>query len=242
MAAVSLKLKEFRGLLDNMLRKQSRGNVVTDEMFNTLINAAQSEYMDIEKGKADINSDLTGELKPFYAEAIGISIAGGQYTLQNYAKILRVNTLYNDRYVLCDLVTSLEAETRLGNSLTWPTLKNPFVEEMADYLLFYPATITTANIKYIREPNEAFLDYYYDINGSIIYMDEGATHTLYSGEEYRDGTTTGTISSQTQEFEWGVSDIMHIFDIVLRMCSVATDRQLSYAMTNQDTTRKEQSV
>lgn len=242
MAAVSFKLKEFRGLLDSMNRKQSRGNVITDEMFNTIINAAQSEYMDVEKGKADINSDITGELKPFYVEVTGVSIVGGRYTLQNYAKILRVNTLYNDRYVLCDLVTSLEAEMRLGNSLTGPTLKNPFVEEMSSYLFFYPATITTANIKYIREPNEAFLDYYYDTSGSIVYMDEGITHKLVYGEEYRDGTTSGTISSQTQEFEWGVPDIMHIFDIVLRMCSVATDRQLSYAMTNQEVTRKEQSV
>lgn len=242
MAAVSISLSQFRLMLDAEMRKQAKGNVLSDDMFNVFINAAQSEYMDNQKKKAEITSDITGVLKPFYEEIQGAAVVGGKYALTNYAKLLRVSTLYNGNYVPCDVITALEYQNIEDNTLTAPTLRYPCVEEMGSYLQFYPSGITTAKIKYIREPNEAFLDYYFNAKGITVYLAEGSTYTLLSGEEYRDGTTSGTVSSQTQEFEWGVPDIMGIFDIVMRYASVPLERNMAFSLSNREVDKKENSL
>ena len=239
-----MKLKEFRLLYDTELRKQSRGNIITDEVFNILVNSAQAEYMDTEKDKAELTSGITTELLPFFEEAV-LPVTGGAISsslLGQYEKLMKVNTLYNGELVKCDVCTSKEVEERLDNSLTKPTLKHPIVEEFNDGLKFYPSTVTSATIKYIREPNEVFLDYYWDAIGKTVYMDAGATHTLIPGEVYRDGTTSGTKTSQTVEFEWGASDIKKIFNMVLRDAAVSVDRQLPFSYGVQETTKKEQGL
>lgn len=239
-----MKLREFRLLFDTELRKQSRGNVITDEVFNVLVNTEQYGYMDMEKDKAELTSGITTELLPFFEQAV-LPVTGGFVSsslLGGYVKLMKVNTVYDGNLVKCDVCTAKEVEERLDNSLTTPTLKHPVVEEFNDGLRFYPTTVTSATIKYIREPNEVFLDYYWDANGNVVYMDAGTTHTISGGEVYRDGTTTGTKTSQTVEFEWGVSDQKKIFNMMLRDAGVATDRQLPYTYGVQETNKKEQSV
>lgn len=239
-----MKLKEFFLLFFTELRKQSRGNVITDEVLNILVNSAQAEYMDTEKDKAELTSGITTELLPFFEQAVLPVTAGSVSSslLGQYVKLTKVNTIYNGELVKCDVCTSKEVEERLDNSLTKPTLKHPIVEEFNDGLKFYPPSVTSATIKYIREPNEVFLDYYWDANGNTVYMDAGATHTLGLGEVYRDGTASGTKTSQTVEFEWGASDIKKIFNMVLRDAAVSVDRQLPFSYGVQETTKKEQGL
>lgn len=236
-----MKLKEFRLLYDTELRKQSRGNIITDEVFNILVNSAQAEYMDTEKDKAELTSGITTELLPFFEEAVLQPVAGEVSLAQlgNYVKLIKV---YTDTLAKCDVCTSIEVGERIGNSLTGPTLKHPIVEEFSDKLIVYPSNVTSLTIKYIREPNEVFLDYYWDTNGNTVYMDAGATHTLGLGEVYRDGATSGTKPSQTAEFEWGASDIKKIFNMVLRDAAVSVDRQLPFSYGVQETTKKEQGL
>ena len=173
---------------------------------------------------------------PLTGGAISSSLLG------QYEKLMKVNTIYNGELVKCDVCTSKEVEERLDNSLTKPTLKHPIVEEFNDGLKFYPSSVTSATIKYIREPNGVFLDYYWDANGNTVYMDAGATHTLVLGEVYWDGTPSGTKTSQTVEFEWGASDIKKIFNMVHRDAAVSVDRQLPFSYGVQETNKKEQGL
>jgi len=70
-----------------------------------------------------------------------------------------------------------------------------------DYLRIFPQDIANVDMIYIKKPRTPFLDYYIDANLKTNYMDAGTTHTLTSSEEYRDGTTSGTKTSQTVELD-----------------------------------------
>jgi hypothetical protein len=68
---------------------------------------------------------------------------------------------------------------------------------------------------YIEEPAEPAYDYYYDADGNLVYLEEGASHTLLAGEEYRDGTSIGIVNSITVELPYREEDKLIIASMIL---------------------------
>jgi hypothetical protein len=103
-----------------------------------------------------------------------------------------------------ELISYDEFIRRYSNIMNIDIDENPvayIINQTIDMAAIYPTSIKTIDFLYIRKPNTPFLDYYFDSNYKTVFMDEDTSHTLTTGEEYRDGTTTGAKTSQTQELE-----------------------------------------
>lgn len=235
-----------RKYIDRILKKEQRGNVLSGDDFNIFINLAQSEHFDGEKRKAEITSDIIDSLEPFIKTETGVtgSPSAGDYILPtDYEKLLGTKRLYNGAYVGCDMVSQLEKDERDDNSLTIPTDKKPVVSIEGGYLRFIPTTNAYIKITYYRKPEELFLDWYWDANDQIIYLDEGETYTLKTDERYSDGTTSGTKSSKTIDFEWiNDSDRIAIAHRVLMKLGITLPNDLAMQYGASETTKNDSKV
>jgi len=106
-------------------------------------------------------------------------VTGGSWTLPTSAgtrfyRLSSVTVNGDDGYVGCDIVTDMELAERLADSLTQPTATFPVCTVNATTLNFYPASITSANINYIRYPTTPLYDLKEE-NGINVYDSTGST-------------------------------------------------------------------
>ena len=67
----------------------------------------------------------------------------------------------------------------------------------------YPTDVTTAEFSFMRNPSIPIFDYYYDANYNLVYLAQGATHLLATGEIGSAGQSAGaTVTSLTNELDW----------------------------------------
>jgi len=204
-----ITLVDIRKLVDRLTKKEQRGNIISGEDFNTFIRIANSEHFDSEKRKADVTSDIVDSLRSFLSTYTGSATNGTvviSSSLTNYGKLLSAQRIYTGSdYVRCDIVTQLEKEERLSNSLTVATDRYPIASVEGLNINFLPAATKNVKIVYYKKPADPYLDWYWDVDDNINYMDVTPTgdHTLTSGQTYSDGTTNlVTKTSKTVELEW----------------------------------------
>jgi hypothetical protein len=201
-----ITLVDIRLLIDRLTKKEQRGNVLSGEDFNTFLKVAQAEHFDVEKRKAEGTSDIIDSLRAFIVTKTDTTSSGlvAIPTSPVYAKLLSAQRLNGSNFVRCDILSQLELEERLDNSLTVGTDALPLVSIEASNFRFYPAAYSNVKIVYYKQPTEPTLDWYYDANGSIVYLAAAETHTLGTGEYAYDGivTTPTEITSRTVELEW----------------------------------------
>lgn len=213
-----IKVATIRNYLDRLTKKEQRGNILSGEDFNTFLAIAQVEYFDQEKRKAEATGDVTDALRAFITTLNSTATSGvlAIPTNPKYSKLLQAYRISDTTYYPCDEVSQMEKGDRLTNSLTVPTAKNPIVSVEGSSFVFNPATTAYVKVVYLKRPTDPFLDFYYDTYKNIVYLDASTTYTLQAGEEYRDGTGTGTVTSLTTEFEWADDmDIINIAYILL---------------------------
>jgi hypothetical protein len=136
-----------------------------------------------------------------------------------------------------ELVTERELNVRQSNMLSPPIAENPVCVIRNDKVYFYPAggIFNLRDFIFVRKPLTPFLDYYMDANAQTVFMDAGTSKTMTGGLEYRDGTTTGSKTSQTVELE--IPDDFHpeFTDMMIEKLSLPFDDQLKlqYSMAKQ---------
>jgi len=203
-----IQVATVRKYLDRLTKKEQKGNILSGEDFNTFIAISQSEHFDSQKRKAEVTGDITDSLRGFITTAT-LSATAGVLAIPSspkYAKLLQAYRLDSTTYYPCDLVSQMEKGDRLTNSLTVPTAKNPIVSIEGTNFVFSPTTNSYVKVVYLKRPTDPFLDFYYDQYRNLVYLAQGATYTLGISEVYRDGTSSGTVTSQTVEFEWTEDD------------------------------------
>jgi len=94
-----------------------------------------------------------------------------------------------------DIVTDNEWAEYMSNSLLAPTLVFPIAKFVGDIIHFNPIVSVSAELTYLKKPEEPFFDYYWDANDEIVYIPEGDSYNLIAGEMYRDGTPGPTSGS-----------------------------------------------
>jgi len=81
-----------------------------------------------------------------------------------------------------------------------------------------------AILYYIKYPATPIYDYYRDVNGNYVYLEEGATHVWATGEKDSTGGThtagDDDWSSLTIELEWKDQDRLKIASRILRIMGV----------------------
>jgi hypothetical protein len=136
-----------------------------------------------------------------------------------------------------DIVSSAEYRDRLNNAITGPSNEDPIgylgnvsgvgtegvlvVHGGSGFKTSYPYVL----LDYYKYPAEPYFDYYNDASGNVTYLadtDPDTTHVLLSGEMARDGKTAGqTVTSASQDLEWGDDDAINILDMIVSDVSVA---------------------
>jgi hypothetical protein len=221
-----IALVDIRRLVDRLTKKEQRGNIINGEDFNTFLRISQAEHFDSEKRKAEATSDIIDSLSAFIVTYTGATTGGTGLIAKSslaspYAKLLSAQRLNTTDFVRCDIVSQLELEERLSNSLTVGTNKHPIVSIEDDNFRFSPSANKNIKIIYYKQPTDPVLDWYIDVNDNIVYLAAAEVHTWVTGETDSVGTehTTGETdyTSLTTELEW--SDNSDRITIAYRMLS-----------------------
>lgn len=223
------------------LRKDKRGLSLSIDEFNTLTPLVNERIMAsyCSRFEEDIeSSEDLGFLKVIGSTVALSSGVGTLPTVPSYRRLIG-DPYYTDtsvtpnktRYI--DVVTSKEFTYRQRDYLTQATTVYPICvigTQTGDYktqIRVAPTTITSIFIDYLRDPATPFLDYYItDATLAVNYMTTNTVYTVTSGTyTYRTGAT-GSIRSNTTDWEWDVSDLPLIVAYFLDALGVIIPDQL----------------
>jgi hypothetical protein len=228
-----LSNENIYSLVKAIIRKESRGGVFTPDDFNLRFPVLVRERYDYKKGEMERTSDITEDMEHYLASSTPVYNSGGTYTKPtNFEKHLGAMTVYGGVYRPLDLITRMEY-TQL-NSLTQPTLRNPVMYYENGVYHVKPPTSQGVQIHYMVSPVEPFLDYYYDSNRNIVFLEVDYKVEIVAPAEYRDGTT-GTKISTTVECDLADSDKVAVMYMLLKQYGVSLPDEmlLQYGMNEQ---------
>ena len=208
-----------------ILRKEGSGNIIKPDRFTELLKQCHHEYYTQEYDKWDVTQKVHDSLRPFLVVDDTATFTTGVEDLDDlaysYRHISSARVTTDDTPI--DIVTPLEWNYRMDDELTQPTLEDPVMIVDTDALRIRPSSITEAYVTYLKEAdNEPFYDYYIDANRNVQWMGvNGATYTLGANEVYRDGTTSGTVTSINRELEWADKDKINILSFIIEKLGVS---------------------
>lgn len=201
-----VQLVDIRRLVDRLTKKEQRGNVISGDDFNTFLRISQAEHFDAQKRKAEQTGDIVDSLRAFITIVNVVTSSGVSSIPSNYGKLISMTRMYGSDYVKCDVVTQMEKEDRLSNSLTEGTSKHPICSIDGTSFRFIPASDAYIKYIYYKKPDDPLLDWYIDNNDEYQYLAASAVHVWVTGETDSSGTvhTTGDVNytSTTVELEW----------------------------------------
>jgi len=141
-----------------------------------LFNRLYSDYY-----KTQLISD---SLAPFFSDATAIVVGGtGQYTYPT--DLFHIDSLTHTISGIQYAIMRVEKDrlaNHLSSAIEAPSLKFPIYTQYSTVLQFYPTTLATATLVYLKKPRTSV--YGYTLNGVT------ATNTLVSGTLYTNGTYT----------------------------------------------------
>jgi len=141
-----------------------------------LFNRLYSDYY-----KTQLISD---SLAPFFSDATAIVVGGtGQYTYPT--DLFHIDSLTHTISGIQYAVMRVEKDrlaNHLSSAIEAPSLKFPIYTQYSTVLQFYPTTLATATLVYLKKPRTSV--YGYTLNGIT------ATNTLVAGTLYTNGTYT----------------------------------------------------
>ena len=173
-----------------------QGTYLSPDDFNMAINTAQRQYLssilsesaDIHQGgkriKTGLKSDMTtnSSLTIFIKEAtltITSQLASHPNDMYDILAIRTIDDNYAVKQVSADKIPSY-----IGNAIDAPTLTEPIYTEIGATFKFFPSTLSSAKIVYVKTPVDA-----------AWVPDSGTLN-------YNSGTST--------QLEWSISDINEI--------------------------------
>lgn len=220
-----------------ILRKEKEGSALTPERFNLMLQESMWEKANDEYKKFELSQVLTDTLRQLKTEQ-QINISGtGEYDLSGLTHdYWHPSALYYDNVGdirRIEIVTGLEWSERVTSSLLAPDYVYPICKFTRDasgnYIIkFEPLTgFSTVTFDYLRKPTDPFYDYYYNANDELVYLQPGASYTLQAGEEYRDGTTSGTVNSISVELPFPEGDRLDVAYMILQKLGIPVKEQMA---------------
>ncbi len=180
-----------------------QGTYLSPEDFNSIINMAQSQYLEsLVDGTGNINSNnrkspagvivnsaISDRLSKFYTES-ALTVTAGvapKPANMNTATSLRTSANRPIKKVFDDNVAN-----HLVNPIDAPTTTDAIYMEFGDNFKFYPSTVAAPILGYIRNPNKMVWAY----TGNLVYSADGGPSVV---------PTTGSAQP-----EWGDADMNEI--------------------------------
>lgn len=208
-----------------VLKKESKGNIIKPDRFTDLLVQAHYEYYNQQYEKWSGSQAMVDSLKPFLEVDEVWS-----YTSPGVFDFTDLNATYKHASaarvsidgVKIEIVTPVEWNEWSGDVVMQGTATHPLMVMLSDGAKVRPSTVDDILFTYLRKAdNEPFFDYYADAQNNIQYFVNGAQHVLLTGEVYRDGTDTGTVTSISRELEWEDFDKINIISIILEKIGVS---------------------
>jgi hypothetical protein len=180
-----------------------QGTYLSPEDFNSIINMAQSQYLEsLVDGTGNVNSNnknspaglivnsaISDRLSKFYTEA-PLTVTAGvapKPANMNTATSLRTSANRPIKKVFDDNLAN-----HLVNPIDAPTNTDAIYMEFGDNFKFYPSTVAAPILGYIRNPNTMVWAY----TGNLVYSAAGGPSVV---------PTTGSVQP-----EWGDADMNEI--------------------------------
>lgn len=218
---------------NDLIRKEKEGNTFTPEQFNRILLTCSWEKANEEYKKFEESHIITDCLRPLEKSKINTasgppgSVASSTVVLTDYWHFVSAKA----SGVGADVLTTNQLSEQLNNPMLFPESWCPVCHYSSSgpfmYFSFFPSGGISYEVIYLNPPNEPYFDYYINVNDKIVYLDVGESYTLQSGEEYRDGTTSGTINSISVELSYPEQDRIDVMYKVLQKMGVALTDELA---------------
>ena len=157
---------------------QARGvNKTAKEGFNVLIERANLEYLNFRYEQWEETRSESDDLKFLKDVNESEALVAGVWAIPaNFYRLSSVSVDTAGTPTYCDVITDMELQERLIDSLTQPSTTYPVCTVDSANIRFYPSTITSADINYIRYPATPV---YVDKLDSGIYVYDSASSTEF---------------------------------------------------------------
>jgi len=239
-----IKNKDILDWLQRVLRKETRGNVISMRDFNTYLAFAQRLRFDWLKQQMELTGRIMRSLETYQTTEVfspDDETEYGEYSLSalgGVEKPLRCMAMYDGKYVKCDWVTQLELEERLSNSLTFPTAKHPVYVLEGGVIQLYPCP-TSAKMTYIKIPEKAYLDWIVQSGRTVRYLSEGGSVNVGEGETYPNSVNNTTDAPLTREMKWSQEDTVAVANMILRNIAPSIADQGAYQFSSEESAKSE---
>lgn len=211
-----MNLGQVFKLVNFISNKDQTGDTITPEQFSEIILPAvnimffKKKYglpEDYQPGQPiprqawELTQKISDDLRKFkeiqpawLIDSAGISQIPSDYVHRSsITKTYIPYTGAQPKTVVVEELTDSEAASRRSNSITGPTVKNPFCVFHKNYIQFYPSNLQSVEFVYLRLPKTPFFDYTI-ANDEYIFLPQGQFH---NGTVLPAGTP-----SRTVELEW----------------------------------------
>lgn len=160
------------------------GSISPDD-FNLLFPRAELRYFNKEYVQYASTQRISDALSKFKSDPTAITVdSNGKYTIP--ADLLHVDAITHTISGIQNEVTRVESDriaNNLSSSYDAPSLEFPIYTQYSTYLQFYPITLATATLTYLKKPTTSVWGY--TMNGTVL-----TTNTLVAGTGYTNGTYT----------------------------------------------------
>lgn len=247
-----IRNRDILDWLQRVLRKETRGNVVSMRDFNTYLAVNQRKRFDWLMRQMELTGRVVKSLEGYqHTDVLSLSVDGiyGKVALSALSsyleKPLRCMYLFEGAYTRADWVTQLELEERLSNSLTYPTVEHPVYVMEGGEIHVYPYTAgATVQLTYIATPPKAYLDWVVRASRTVRYLDAAQLVVLNQGqgEVYPNASdnTSNPLTSLTQEMLWSQEDSISVADMILRNIAPSIADQGAYQFSSEESAKSEQ--
>jgi len=218
-------------------KKESRGNIIKPGQFSDLLKRNHYLYYAQQFEKYAVSTTSQTSMRPFLVSDEVITLASGEEALADLD-----NTMHHplfmrtDADVAIDIVTAMEWNAWMGDSVMQPTASDPIALIDDSTIYVQPDSITSAKFTYLKKAdNEPVFDYYTDAYDTVQYLTNGTTYTLGTDEVYSDGTTSGDVTSNSIELEWNDEDKIKIVAFILQDLGISMSAQqiVQYGLAEQ---------
>lgn len=147
---------------------------VSVESFNALIKRSNIEYLNFRYEKWEESRSESDDLKFLKDVNESEAVVAGLWTIPaNFYRLSSISVDTAGTPTYCDMITDMELQERLIDSLTEPSTTYPVCTVDSGNIRFYPSTITSADINYIRYP--ATPDYVLKLDNGIYIYDSASS-------------------------------------------------------------------
>jgi len=180
------------------------------EAYNVLLEQANYDYLNYRYFKWEKSRDESDDLKFLKdvneSETITAGLWSLPYDFYRLSSVL-VDTTGTPTY--CDVITDMELAERLIDSLTAPSATYPVCTVDNENIRFYPSTITSADITYLRYPDTPV--YAQKLSNGIYVYD----------------------TSNCVEFEWPDNCAADIIRLMLGYLGIVIDKEIIAEQVNE---------